>query len=200
VDDHRNAEVRGILSPLKKMAERLNVAVVLLSHLSKGGSANPQQRVIGSIAYVGACRANFLFVKDREDPTGRRVLMLDNGGNLAQPAPTLAYSIDDRGDGPRVEWLEDSLPITAEEALAADQAACQAVVAAPERREAETWLTDVLSSGPVPAKEVEAAARDAAIARMTLRRAKERLGVVSLRAGFGRDSTCSWRLAEPPGQ
>ena len=122
VDDHRNAEVRGILSPLKAMAERLNAAVVLLSHLSKGGSANPQQRVIGSIAYVGACRANFLFVKDREDPTGRRVLMLDNGGNLGRPAPTLAYNIDDRGEGPRVEWLDDPVPITAEEALAADQA------------------------------------------------------------------------------
>ena len=188
VDDHRNAEVRGILSPLKAMAERLNAAVVLLSHLSKGGSANAQQRVIGSIAYVGACRANFLFVKDREDPTGRRVLMLDNGGNLAPPAPTLAYRIEDRGEGPRVEWLEAPLPITAEEALAADQAACQAGVAAPERREAERWLTDVLSSGPVPAKEVEAAARDAAIARKTLRRAREttRSGIVSpgVREGF----------------
>ena len=99
VDDHRNAEVRGILSPLKKMAERLNAAVVLLSHLSKGGSSNPQQRVIGSIAYVGACRANFLFVKDREDPTGRRVLMLDNGGNLAPPA--LDPGVQHRGSGRR---------------------------------------------------------------------------------------------------
>ena len=140
VDDHRNAEVRGILSPLKAMAERLNAAVVLLSHLSKGGSTNAQQRVIGSIAYVGACRANFLFVKDREDPTGRRVLMLDNGGNLAPPASTLAYRIEDRGEGTRVEWLDDPLPITAEEALAADQAACQAGVAPPQRREAEGWL------------------------------------------------------------
>ncbi len=148
MDDHRNAEVRGILSPLKAMAERLNAAVVLLSHLSKGGSSNPQQRVIGSIAYVGACRANFLFVKDREDPTGRRVLMLDNGGNLAPPASTLAYSIEERGEGPRVEWLEDPVPITAEEALAADQAACQAGVAPPERREAEGWLSEVLSTGP----------------------------------------------------
>jgi putative DNA primase/helicase len=148
VDDHRNAEVRGILSPLKGMAERLNAAVVLLSHLSKGSSANAQQRVIGSIAYVGACRANFLFVKDREDPTGRRVLMLDNGGNLARPAPTLSYSIDDRGEGPRVEWLDAPLPITAEEALAADQAACQVGVAAPERREAEGWLREILGSAP----------------------------------------------------
>ena len=172
VDDHRNAEVRGILSPLKAMAERLNAAVVLLSHLSKSGSANAQQRVIGSIAYVGACRANFLFVKDREDPTGRRVLMLDNGGNLAPPAPTLAYSIEDPGEGPRVVWLDAPLSITAEEALAADQAACQVGVAAPERREAEGWLREVLGSGPVSAKEIEAAAREAGFAIRTVNRAK----------------------------
>ena len=90
-DDHRNAELRGVLSPLKAMAERLNVAVVLVSHLSKGGGTNGKHRVIGSIAFVGACRANFLFVRDRNDATGQRVLMCDNGGNLAptaQPFPT----------------------------------------------------------------------------------------------------------------
>jgi hypothetical protein len=74
VDDHRNAELRGVLSPLKAMAERLNVAVVLVTHLSKSASTNGQHRVIGSVAYVGACRANYMFARDRSDPTGRRVL------------------------------------------------------------------------------------------------------------------------------
>ena len=154
--------------------------------------------MIGSIAYVGACRANFLFVKDREDPTGRRVLMLDNGGNLAPPAPTLAYRIEDPGEGPRVEWLEDPVPITAEEALAADQAACQVGVAAPERRDAEGWLGEVLNAGPVRVHELEAAARNAGIAIITLRRAKGSLGVVSVREGFGKDSACFWKLADSP--
>jgi len=43
---------------------------------------------LGSIAYVGACRANQLFVRDPQDPTNRRVLMLDNGRNLAPAAVT----------------------------------------------------------------------------------------------------------------
>ena len=34
VDDHRNAALRGALTPLKKLAERLGAAVVLVSHLS----------------------------------------------------------------------------------------------------------------------------------------------------------------------
>ena len=152
--------------------------------------------MIGSIAYVGACRANFLFVKDREDPTGRRVLMLDNGGNLAPPAPTLAYRIEDRGEGTRVEWLDDPLPITAEEALAADQAACQAGVAPAGRREAEGWLSEASTAGPIPARDVEAAAYAAGVARRTLHRAKERLGVASVKDGFGPKSPWVWSLPE----
>ncbi len=99
VDDHRNADLRSVLSPLNDLAERLRVAVVLVSHLSKGSGTNGKHRVLGSIAYVGTCRANFLFVRDRTDPTGRRVLFCDNGGNLGPAAATLAYTIEEREHG-----------------------------------------------------------------------------------------------------
>ena len=68
VDDHRNAALRGVLTPLNRLAEQLGAAVVLVSHLTKGGSANGKHRVLGSIAYVGACRANHLFVADPRRP------------------------------------------------------------------------------------------------------------------------------------
>ena len=110
VDDNRNAALRGVLTPLNRLAEQLGAAVVLVSHLTKAGSANGKHRVLGSIAYVGACRANHLFVADPDDPTGRRVLMLDNGSNVAPPAPALAYTIEDRDSGPRIEWSDE--PVT----------------------------------------------------------------------------------------
>ena len=93
---------------------------MLVSHTNKAGGPNGKYRVQGSIAYVGACRANFLFLKDRQDQTGRRVLMLDSGCTLAPTLPTLAYRIEDRGDGPTVEWEAEPVPITTEEALAAE--------------------------------------------------------------------------------
>jgi hypothetical protein len=131
-------EPRGVLRPLKSLAEELELAVVLVSHLGKSGSTHGQYRVIGSIAYVGACRSNLLFVRDRTDSTGRRVFLCDNGGNLGPPAPTLACRIADRGAGPRVEWVEGCRPITAEEALAAEVAARRHEPAdVPERRHAE---------------------------------------------------------------
>jgi hypothetical protein len=75
------------------------------------------QSVLGSVAYVGACRHNHLFAFDPQDPAGRRVLMLDNGGNVAPLAPTIVYAIKDRGRDPERAWLEDPMPITVEQAL-----------------------------------------------------------------------------------
>lgn len=194
VDDHRNAELRGVLSPLKAVAERLNLSVVLLSHLSKGGTGSARNRVIGSVAYVGACRSNALFVRDTQDEAGRRILLLDNGGNLAPPAPTLAYVIRDDGDGARVEWSPDPVEITAEQALAAQQAAYQAATDSSQRREAEEWLKDTLADGPLSAREVKDAARKAGISSRTLERAKANVRVQSRRRGFGREAVYYWNL------
>jgi putative DNA primase/helicase len=196
-DDHRNAELRGLLSPLKALAERRGVAVVLVTHLNKGAGTNAKHRVTGSIAYVGACRANYLFVRDREDATGRRVLMCSIGVNVAPDPATLAYRIEDRGDGPAVEWEADPVSITAEQALAAeaDAGAEQA-----ERSACEKWLRETLAAGPVPSRDVEKAGKDAGFNLTELKRAKTRIGAVSKREGFGANSKCHWSLPKGDGR
>jgi hypothetical protein len=191
VDDHRNAELRGVLSPLKRLAEQLNFSTVLVSHLNKGASVNGKHRVTGSIAYVGACRANFLFVRDRGDPTGHRVLMLDNGCNLAASVPTLAYRIEDRGDGPTVEWEADPVPITAEEALRAET---EDRNDHSEERECDRWLRDTLAAGPILAADIFKNGSDAGFSKDQLKRAKKRIGAATRRAGFGPESECRWAL------
>jgi hypothetical protein len=197
VDDYRNTELRGVLSPLKALAERLNIGVMLVSHLAKSGGAHAKHRVIGSIAYVGACRANLMCIRDRTDrtePTGRHVLLCDIGGNLAPTAPTLAYVIEDRGAGPRVEWLDEPVEITAEEALAAEIEAGHHPGQACERIEAARWLEEMLASGPALVKAIRQAAHDCGIAGRTLDRAKDDLRVESYREGYGKDGRWYWRL------
>jgi len=193
IDDHRNTALRGVLWPLKRMAERLNAAVILITHMSKGGGPQAKHRVIGSIAYVGACRANFLFVKDRDDPSHRRVLMCDNGTNLAPEVPTLSYVVEDRGDGPVIAWGTEPVAITADEALQAqsrdeDQQA--------ERRNCDRWLRDTLASGPVLVKEVWGMGKEEGFSRDALKRAKMRIGAITVRDGF--QSKCCWRLGNAP--
>jgi hypothetical protein len=192
-DDHRNSELRGVLSPLKALAERHDMAVVLVTHLNKTTSVNGKHRVTGSIAYVGACRANYIFGRDRDDPTGRRVLMLDNGCNLTGSVPTLAYQIEDRGDGPAVEWEAEPVPITTEEALRAEADAKDGP-AREEARECRDWLRESLSAGPVLVNDLFKSGKDAGFSPDKLKRAKKSIGAASSRVGFGRDSKCSWSL------
>jgi hypothetical protein len=197
VDDHRNAELRGLLSPLKSLAERLNVAVILVSHLNKAGGINGKHRVQGSVAYVAACRANFLFLRDKDDPTGQRVLLLDNGCNLAPAAPGLAFCVKDRGDGPVVEWFASPVDKNADTALR-ELAEAQASIERPEqaasRKDCEAFLRECLGNGPTDVRDVEKFATNSGFSRATLYRAKLSLGVTSARSWSEGKVSSTWAL------
>jgi hypothetical protein len=198
VDDNRNAALRGALSPLRNLAERLGAAVVLVNHLTKARSRNGKHRVLGSIAYVGACRANFLFVADPRDPSDRRMLMFDNGGNVAPLAPPLAYTIEVEGGwGPRVVWSDEPPAMTLEEALLG-RPETPARTAESELRACEKWLKERLGGGRVPAAELRRAGTVAGFALGTLRRARLRIGAVTCREGFGRGSKYFWQSPDEP--
>jgi putative DNA primase/helicase len=195
IDDNRNADLRGVLNPLKTLAERLCAAIVLVSHLTKRGSANGKHRVMGSVAYIGASRANHLFVADPHDPSGRRVLMLDIGGNVAAPARTLAYVIDDRGDGPRVEWSAEPVAMISRDALRPRRRTTGN--AAPVARECGQWLSDFLKDGPKPSSEVFRTAIAAGYSRDQVKNAKRGIGVLAQKRGFQAGAHWTWQLAAP---
>jgi hypothetical protein len=58
------------------------------------------------------------------------------------------------------------------------------------------FLTELLAQGAVPQQVVKIKTIQAGLAYRTVERAKEILGVVSERQGWGPGSTCHWRL--PP--
>jgi hypothetical protein len=198
-DDHRNTELRSVLSPLKALAERLNIAIILVSHLAKGGGTNGKYRMIGSIAYIAACRANFLFARDKDDPAGRRVLMLDNGCNIAPNQPAVAFTIEDRGDGPALEWLAETIDKDADTYLAemAEAAAEKArdATRATMSRQCEDWLRKLLNSGPVAAKDVYRQASEAGYSVDQAKRAKVRIGAIARKDGFTDDSRWLWQFS-----
>jgi hypothetical protein len=183
------------------MAERLGAAVLLINHHSKHGAAgtNGKYRVLGQIGYVGVCRANFMFLPDPDDATGRRRLMLDNGGNLAPKQPALPYVIREEGGVPAAEWLPETIDLDADAALAravgAGRSGASGRLTRP--RAAEEWLRGYLADGPKPTRECERAALAAGFNRGVFERARKALAIRSLRSGFS-EGSC-WSLCLPEG-
>jgi putative DNA primase/helicase len=198
-DSHKNAEVRGALEPLSEMAEHLKVAVLSITHFSKTGAANNSRalhRFIGSIAFIGAPRAAFAVIEDAENEG--RILLLHAKNNMAPKPQGIAYRLVQRivgeeGGGIVASYIAfDSEPVTmsADEALRANDGGGDRTAAT----EAEDFLQDKLSQGPVSAKEGEEHARALGIAPRTLKRARKKLGVIAEKIGLKEGWT--WRL--PP--
>jgi hypothetical protein len=183
VDAHNEAAVRVALRPLHELAAEHRIAIIALRHLRKGGSGPAIDQVSGSMAFIAAARTAYLVVRDQEDPT--RVLFLHLKNNLAPPSPGLAYRLVGveipvrTRQGPvattvgKVQWLDDEITISADEAVNGTTPKESKVEAAME------WLADVLSDGPVAQTLIEEAAKRDGVSIWTMRDAKKKMGVVS---------------------
>jgi AAA domain len=202
-DTHKNAEVRGALEPLSEMADRLKVAILSITHFSKTGASNNSKalhRFIGSIAFVGAPRAAFAVIEDADNEG--RILFLHAKNNMAAKCQGLAYRLVQTlvGDPEQtivasyVVWDNKPVTVSADEALRANDDGVDRKAAT----EAEEFLRDKLSKGPIPAKEGEAHAQALGIAPRTLKRARKRLGVIAAKSGM--QEGWVWRLPAEEGQ
>lgn len=181
VNSNDNAEVRGVLSQLSRLAERRNVAVLVVSHLRKG-EGPPLTRVIGSVGFVAAPRTAWTIVKDPNNSERRLMLSLKN--NIAPNVGGLAYAIPSEGEqAGTVCWEPEPVMLNADDVFVTPQ---QKRGPAPDlREEAKAWLQAKLDGVALPVNEIMAAADGAGISRATLRRAREELGVTSSKYGSG---------------
>ena len=185
-DSHRDAAVRGLIAPLAALAERTDVAVVGVMHLSKGAQRPAIYRAIGSIGFAAAARIVLAVAADPEHDDRRIVAPVKS--NLSAPPPALAYTLTDG----RLAWRADPVPDVDVNTLLSGPALDRA-----ERREADAWLRDVLSGGRMQSREIQSAAREAGLAWRTVERAKRRLGIEAELVGYGRTGRWYWRLPEP---
>ncbi len=195
-DSHKNAEVRGLLSPLCELAARHHVAIVVVSHLRKG-EGPAMYRAMGSLAFVAAARAAYVAGLDRDDPTGQRHFLLPIKSNLTKDKSGLAYRLDSTFSAnkqPVVAWEPTPVAIRADEALNHNPGRDNDSLS--ERDEAADWLSDALRDGPRPAKEVIDLARQDGIAKRTLDRAKRALNVTAYKGKGDLQGSWFWRLGE----
>jgi len=193
-DSHKNAEVRGLLAPLSKLAEKHNIAILCITHLNKGGGAGvgtgALMRVMGSLAFVAAARAAYVVVRDPEDH-GRR-LFLPAKNNLGTDETGFAFRIQsckvsDDIETSRVVWESGAIEASVDEMLDAPSE--------PKKRDAAIeFLKDLLREKPVRSAEVARLAEMAGLAWKTVMRAKDRLGVRAIKE---RTADGSWSWAMP---
>jgi putative DNA primase/helicase len=64
VNAHKDQDVRGLLTPIAKLAEERRVAILGIMHLNKSTDLGAMYRVSGSMAFVAAARAVWLIYLD----------------------------------------------------------------------------------------------------------------------------------------
>jgi AAA domain len=189
-DIYRPNEVRAVLAPLLRLAQRHACALLILRHITKARASRSIYAGQGSIDFIAAARSVLLAGSGPDDPTRHALVHIKS--NLAAAGPTLGY----RFDGQSFVW-EGPSGLTANDLLAAEAQTDDAGA----EQEARLFLRDILAEAEtLPARAVLAAAREAGVAERTLKRAKRREGVRTIRQGFGTGSVWLWSLppTEPP--
>ncbi len=172
-DSHKNDSVRRVLAPLTAFAQRLNCAVIGITHPSKAEQMTMLSRVSGSVAFAAVARSCWAVSRDPDDLNKRLFWCFKSsyGGGIGRD-----FSI---GEGARLTWGETPLPFNHGDATG-DQEDGEA----PTFEEAKRWLVAQLEAGPVPAGEIATAVKECNwFSKRTVDKAKVALGVQSYQKG-----------------
>lgn len=97
IDYFRDTDTRRIFGPLARMAERLDVAVVVVSHLTKGQTSEALHRIGGSVGYGAAVRSAFIFDRDPDDEDGEQGtqrILVHAKCNVGPLEPSVVYKVE----------------------------------------------------------------------------------------------------------
>ena len=162
--------VRPLMKQLAAVAERTGCAMLLVGHMNKkGGKA--QYRGLGSVDIYAAARSVLTVGRICVDDDMRAIV--HNKSNLAPAGASQAFGLDRSGG---FSWLGE-YEIGIDELLTG--------VKKPESQftKARRLIETELAHGPVPAADMMQMAEEQGISPKTLNRAKEALGVISVKRG-----------------
>jgi len=178
--------VRQYLEPIAAMVARRNIVFLGVAHFGKRESSDSGKLLLGSVAWSQIARCVLSIAEDPD--TGTRVLT-NTKSNYSPESRSVEFSIVNGVTVPgsdiewgSVHWLGDTTT-DARDLLSSEGQDEDAS----DRTAAENWLEDYLmASGATPSKVVKNEARKEGISERTLKRAKQKLGVIDSSAGFPR--------------
>lgn len=191
-DAHRDNEVRGVLAPVAKLAEKYGPAVLVVAHRRKSAGSIADDLALGSRAFTGIARAVWHVSRDGDDKSRR--LLLPGKNNLAPEGDGLAFRII--GDPAAIAWEAEPVAMSADDALAVENGnGDDDNKPGPEpeaRNQAAEWLRELLKAGPMESATIKNEGEVAGYAWRTLHRAKDELGIQPYRERFG--GNWMWKL------
>ena len=180
VDMHRANEIRPLMYRIAKLAEKYGCAILLIGHMNKNSGEKSSYRGLGSIDFQAAARSVLIVGRIKDDPTLRVVCPAKS--SLAPEGGAVAFRLDPEQG---FQWA-GPYDISVDELLSGSSRGHKL-------REAQSFLKEVLTDGPLPQTEIEAAAQQAGIRPKTLRNARYELGVTSIKIS----KQWVWALPEP---
>ena len=179
-DAHRDNEVRSVLVPITRIAEKHGVAVLSIVHTRKGIASHADDLALGSRAFTGLARSVWHLRPDAEDE--QRRLLVAGKNNLAAAQTGLAFTIQGEGQRGAIVWEDDPVEMTANQLIAQESGKDSGTSVVDE---CVSWLRDKLAHGEMPAGEIKKQAAADGFKDRTFRRAKEKLSVCHSPSGFG---------------
>lgn len=151
IDMNNASELRAILTPLARLAEEAQVAVICVTHLNKDDSRSFIHRVMGSQAWTAAARVVWAFGRVPDSPT-REAVMIEAKRNVGKRVPAIRYRLEgttvrDRGtkiDTSKVDWAGTDPDISIQDVFGGQRGPRATASIA-----CKAWLRARLSDGPV---------------------------------------------------
>lgn len=197
-DSHKNAEVRRALQPLVDLARDIGAALIGITHFTKGTSGkDTTERVTGSLAFAALARIVLATAKDAES-NGH--ILTRSKSNIGPDGGGFRYSLEQielakhKGiEASSVVWGE-ALEGNARDLIGkaeGDQ------IYRKDGNSPTAWLTQFLANGPQLAIDVLENGIVAGLTESKLKTAKNKIGAISDKRGFSKNSKSWWSL---PGQ
>lgn len=172
VDMNAPNKTRDKLGLISSLAEKYDVAVVLICHFNKNGKGDAITRVLGSTDIMGICRSYIALgpVPGEDDMK----FMSHEKSSLAKRGKTILFEIDPDKGG--VVYLgENSLTMDDYTAIRNKKRASNA----PAIEAAKQFIVNNMPEGRRLAKEIKTLAAANKISDRSLQRAREELGIIT---------------------
>lgn len=170
-------ETRAEFNHLIAVARDTGCAIVIIAHMNKIRDTSPLYRTNGSIDIAGAARSILAVTRtpNRENPEERYLVQVKS--NLAPMGNAIVFEVAEKG----VNFI-DEVELTAEEAFRSTAPR----IGRPNDKEqaAQAFIRDLLKGGRMLATDCEAKLEAAGFKKSTIKKAKKKAGVHSVKHGF----------------